>query len=383
MQLIATSTSRTNGGRRIGQPRVATLIEKEETFRLSRRLTKVGAIGAFYPSFIALITGTLAVLISTVISARAEINEIKIAKQYGISYLPLMLLEADHLIEKHAKYKGLREVKVTWATFSGGSVMNDAILAGDLHLASGGIGPLLTLWSATKGKLDVKCVASLNAMPLYLNTRNPQVRSIRDLTGSDKIALPAVKVSIQAVTLQMAAEKEFGVGNHAKLDALTVSLGHPDANAALVSGRGEVNAHFGSPPFQYQQLRHANIHRILNSYDVVGEAASFNFVWATTKFKTDNPKVYAAFVKALDEAEKYINANKREAAARYLQIANDANSTPEDIQSMLDDPEIEFTTVPRATMKYAEFMHKVGTVRNKPETWKDLCFENVHELPGS
>jgi NitT/TauT family transport system substrate-binding protein len=216
--------------------------------------------------------------------------------------------------------------------------MNDAILANDLQLASGGVGPLLTLWSATKGKLDVKCVASLNAMPLYLNTRNPQVRSIRDLTSADKIALPAVKVSIQAVTLQMAAGKEFGVGNHAKLDSLTVTLGHPDANTSLVLGKGEVNAHFGSPPFQYQQLRYANIHRILNSYDVLGQPASFNFVWAKTKFKTDNPNVYAAFVDALDEAEKYINANKRRAAARYLQIVNDTKGTPEDIQSMLDDP---------------------------------------------
>ena len=63
----------------------------------------------------------------------------------------------------------------------------------------------------------------MNSMPLYLNTNNPNVKSIKDFTSKDKIALPAVKVSIQAVTLQMAAEKEFGEGNQNKLDALTVS----------------------------------------------------------------------------------------------------------------------------------------------------------------
>src|SRR5437016_13282502 len=107
-------------------------------------------------------------------------------------------------------------------------------------------------------------------MPLYLNTRNPNVKALKDFTDKDRIALPAVKVSIQAITLQMAAEKAFGEGQQNKLDPITVTLSHPDAQTALLSGQSEITAHFSSPRYQYQQLKYAAIHRVLSPYDVPG-----------------------------------------------------------------------------------------------------------------
>src|SRR5437867_6161753 len=187
--------------------------------------------------------------------ARAELTELKVAEQYGISYLPLMIMEDQKLIEKYAKGSGLPSLTVSWTKFAGGNVMNDALLSGSLHFASGGVGPLVTLWSRTRGNLDVKAAAAINSMPLYLNTRNPGVKTIKDFTEKDKIALPAVKVSIQAITLQMAAEKAFGESQFARLDPLTVTMSHPDGQIALLSGQSEINAHFSAPPFQNQQLR--------------------------------------------------------------------------------------------------------------------------------
>lgn len=323
-----------------------------------------------------------AALLSVVaLGARAELAEIKVAQQYGISYLPLMLMEEQKLIEKHAKAAGL-DVKVGWAKFAGGNVMNDALLSDSLQFASGGVGPLITLWSRTKGNLDVKAVAAINSMPLYLNTRNPNVKSLKDLSEKDKIALPAVKVSIQAVTLQMAAEKAFGEGQHGRLDPLTVSLSHPDAQTALLSGAGEINAHFSSPPFQYQQLEKPGIRTIVNSFDVLGGPATFNLVWTTAKFRNENPKLYEAFTKALDEAIAIINKDKRAAAAAYLRLSRDKD-TLDDVARMMNDPQIVYTTTPQSVMKYVNFMGKIGSIKVKPESWKDMFFPNVHALPGS
>jgi NitT/TauT family transport system substrate-binding protein len=315
--------------------------------------------------------------------ARAEVSELQIAKQYGISYLPLMLMEADQLIEKQAKAAGLPDLKVSWSTFTSGANMNDAILSGSLHFASGGVGPMMTLWARSKGTIDVKCVTAMNVMPLYLTTRNPAVQSIKDFTEKDKIALPAVKVSIQAVTLQMGAEREFGPGNHGKLDALTVAMSHPDGQQALLSAAGEITAHFSLPPFQYQQLKQPGIRRVLNSYEVLGGPTTFNLVWTTQKFRQENPKTYDAFLKAFAESINAINIDKRATAARYLQIANDKKSSVDDIAAMLSDPEIEFTSTPKNVMRYANFMHKTDAIKIKPENWKDLCFDNLHNLPGS
>jgi len=313
--------------------------------------------------------------------ARAEMSEIKVAQQYGISYLPLMLMEEQKLIEKHAKAAGL-DVKVGWAKFAGGNVMNDALLSSSLQFASGGVAPFVTLWARTRGNLDVKAVSAINSMPLYLNTRNPGVKSLKDFTEKDRIALPAVKVSIQAVTLQMATEKAFGDGQHGRLDPLTVSLSHPDAQVALLSGSSEITAHFSSPPFQYQQLEKPGIRTVLNSYDVLGGPATFNVVWTTSKFRTENPKLYDAFVKALDEATAQINRDRKAAAEAYLRISKDKD-TVTDILAMLNDPLIVYTTTPQNVMKYVDFMAKVGAIKVKPDSWKDLFFPNIHGASGS
>ena len=324
---------------------------------------------------------TAVTLLALPLLARAELDEIKVAKQYGISYLPLMLMEDGRLIEKHARASGI-EVKVTWATFAGGNVMNDALLSNSLQIASGGVGPLVTLWSRTRGNLDVRGVGALNSMPLYLVTRDPQVRTVGDLSDRDRIALPAAKISVQALALQMAAEQLFGPYEWDRQDVLTVSMAHPDAMQALLSGQSEVNAHFGSPPYQYQELARPGMHLVLNNYDVMGGAVTFNVVWTTARFRADNPKLYAAFVAALDEAEATINGDKHAAAAAYLRISGDKD-TREDIERMLGDPQVVFTTTPQNVMKYADFMYKTGAIKVKPDTWKDLFFPNVHTLPGS
>jgi NitT/TauT family transport system substrate-binding protein len=315
--------------------------------------------------------------------ARAEVDELKVAKQYGISYLPLMVMEADRLIEKQAKAGGLGDLKVEWVTLAGGAPMNDAIIAGALHFASGGIGPLATIWARTKGTADVKGVTAMNSMPLFLNVRNPDVKTLADLTDKDKIALPTVKISIQAVTLQMAAEKAFGPGQQNRLDHLTIAMSHPDAQAALLSGASEVTGHFSSPPFQYQQLKAGGVHTLVNSYDVLGGPATFNTVWTTAKFRQENPKVYAAFLAAFTEAIAAINADKKKAAQQYLEISKDKKSTQAEILAMLEDPAIEFTMTPKGIMKYAEFMHRAGALKVAPASWKDMFFDNVHNLPGS
>ena len=327
----------------------------------------------------ALLISLLAVAAAPV--AFAETSEIRVAKQYGISYLPLMLMEDGKVIEKYAKANGV-DVTVTWSTFAGGNVMNDALLSGSLQFASGGVGPLVILWSRTRGNLDVRGVGALNSMPLMLVTRNPNVQTVKDLTDKDRIGLPAVKISVQALALQMAAEQAFGPGQQNKLDSLTVTMAHPDAMQAMLSGQSEVNSHFGSPPFQYQELAKPGMHVVLNNYDVMGGAVTFNVVWTTDKFRSENPKLYDAFVKALDEVQATINRDKRAAAEAYLRISKDKD-TVENITRMMNDPQIVFTTTPQNVMKYADFMAKTGAIKVRPDSWKDLFFPNAHGVPGS
>jgi glyoxylase-like metal-dependent hydrolase (beta-lactamase superfamily II) len=164
-------------------------------------------------------------------------------------------------------------------------------------------------------------------LPLILNVRDPAIQSLKDFKDEHRIALPAVKVSMQAIILQMAAAKEFGDANFQKLDHLTVSLAHPDATAMMLGGKGEVVANFSSSPFQYRQQKQAGIRQMFTSEEVLGGPVSFNMVATTAKFRDENPKLYKSFLSALQEATDFINKDKGAAAEIYLKLSSD--KTPE------------------------------------------------------
>ncbi len=316
------------------------------------------------------------------LAARAEQSELRVAKQYGLGYLQMMVLEDQKIVEKNAKAAGLGDVKVTWATFRSSDVMNDALLSASVDFVCLGIPGIATIWGKTKGGLEVKAASGFNFLPLQLNTRSPGIKSIRDLTEKDKIALPAVKVSMQAILLQMAAAQAFGDANYTKLDGITVSMAHPDAMATFLSGGGEINNHFTSPPFIQKELERPGITKVLNSVDVLGGPISFNVVAATSKFHNENPRLYAVFMKSLEEATEFINRDKRAAAEIYIRMTKD-KSPVEDILKIINDPQIEYSLTPKNIMKMVDFMHKSGTIKVKPASWKDLFFSNMHNVAGS
>jgi len=312
---------------------------------------------------------------------QAETRVVKIAKQFGISYLPLTIMEQKKLLEAEGKKQGL-DLSTEWMQFTGGPPMNEALVSGNLDFASGGVGPLVTVWARTQNNIKVKGIASLNSMPLYLNTINPFFFTNKDSTEKDRIALPAVRVSIQAVVLQMAAEKEFGKGQEHKLDALTVSLSHPDGLAQMMSGKSEITGHFTSAPFQYQELEDKRVHRVLNSYDVLGGPHTFNVVWAQAKLYEGEPKVVKAFLAALDEAMKQIKADPHAAAELWVKADNSKLPVAE-AEKIIRDPENQWTMTPLRTMAFADYMARVKMVPQKPASWKDMFIADVHNLPGS
>ncbi|HVO88624.1 MAG TPA: ABC transporter substrate-binding protein [Casimicrobiaceae bacterium] len=323
----------------------------------------------------------LAVCYGTIRPAAAETGEIRIAQQFGVNYLPLLIMKKYKLVEKRAQAAGLANMKVSWAQFGSGAAMNDALLAGNLDFASGGVGPLLKIWDKTRGQIDVRGVASLGSMPLYLSTINPNVKSIADFTSRDKIALPAVKVSIQAIVLQMAAAQKFGDASYDKLDSITVSMQHPEAMAALLSRKTEVSAHFANAPFQEQELQAAGVHRVLSSYDVVGPS-TLNSLYTSAKFHDANPKAYRAVLEALTEAMDMINRDKEAAARTYVE-EEASKLSPALVAKILEDRDFIVTAAPQGIMKYAEFMYRTKSIRNLPQSWKDVYFPEIHDAAGS
>lgn len=313
--------------------------------------------------------------------ARAQSSAIRIAYQPGLNYLPLMIVERLALLEKHLSQKG-NAAKISWSRFSSGAPMNDALLSGQIDIASGGSTVLAVLWGRTRGKQDVRGLTALAASPIFLNSARPKIKSLKDFGPNDRIALPTVRTSPNAVVLQMASEMAFGRGEHGRLDALTVSMANPEAHAALLSGNTEIVAHMAAPPFSHLQLRETRIHRVLSSSEVVGIGATNIVTWTSKAFRDGNRVAVQAFLAALSEANGLIQQQPSRAAQIYLEAMN-AKNPPELIESILKDPEISFSVTPKNSLRMIEFLQRTGTLKSAPSDWRDLFFEDIHELGGS
>jgi NitT/TauT family transport system substrate-binding protein len=304
----------------------------------------------------------------------AEKNSLVISKQYGLGYLPLIVAEEHKLIEKRAKADGLGDVKVEWATFGGGSTANDALLSGTADLVSGGVAPFVRLWDKTDGK--VKALASLNDAPIVLVSGNPKVKSLKDLTDQDRIALPSVKVSVQALALQIAVAKEFGVKNFDKFDHLTVTLKHPDAYIALIGGKSEITGHIGLEPYSSLELEDPKLHKVFSSYDYFGGPHTTNLVWTSEAFYSKNPKLAKAIVAALDEADNWIKKNPKEATKLYL-ASYASKESPELIERILLK-ELNYQTKPLPNITvFSDFLYETGATKHKAKDWKELFFDAI------
>ena len=310
----------------------------------------------------------------------AETNEVRITKQPGLLYLPMILMEQGKLIEKHTAAAGLADVKSTWITFNSGGAATDALLAGNVDFVTSGASNMLLLWDRTKGQ--VKGVAACGGMPMFLLSRNPAVKTLMDFTDKDRIAVPTIKVSSQATILQMAAEQTFGAGQSGKLDSITLQLGHPDATLSLLSPQSEVNSHFSLPPYQNIALKDPAVHKVLSSLDVFGGPVNNAIVFSSTKFHDANPKVIAAVMAALAEAMQMIKTEPKKAIEIYLTQVKEKVSA-EELVAILGEPGVVFDVAPVGMQKFATFMAKAGTIKTAPASWKDFFFVEAHTLAGN
>ena len=333
----------------------------------------------WFSQFIAVVV--VAVLACTPALAQQK-SEISITRQPGILYLPSHVMEKQQLIEKEAAKLGVPNLKVNWASLSGGGAQTDALLSGNVDIVNTGVGNLLLLWDRTKG--GVKGIVANSALPLTLVTRNPNIKTLKDYTPSDRIAVPTLKVSTQAILLQMASERTFGPGETTKLDANTVQLGHPDAAIMMANPQGEITSHFAAPPFQYYELKNVKgAHVVLSSPDIIGGPLTQSQFFTTTKFAEANPQVIQAIKAATFVAIDFIKKDTRQAVEIYREVTKDKMSA-EDILDMLKQPGMmDWIAAPQGTMKFAAHLHKVGTLKTMPNAWTDYYLPITADLPGN
>ncbi|MDP4021481.1 ABC transporter substrate-binding protein [Methylobacterium sp. NEAU 140] len=311
--------------------------------------------------------------------AAAEPATVRIGLQYGLVYLPVMVAEKAGFFDTRAKAAGLDGMNVTLTRFSGSTAMNDALLSDSIEFGTLGSAGALIAWDKTRGRQQVKSLCALSSVTYTLFTNKPGVAALKDFAFGDKVAVPAFN-SPQAILLRAAAAKE--PAGTVKIDALLMSLPHPDATAAVLAGQ-TVTGYFSTPPFTQVLKADKRVRAIMTSTGLIGDgditAATLN---AKQGYVDDNPKVAAAVLAGMEDAFALIRDDPKRAAQIYL-ASEQVNLTPAQVEEILADRTVVYDPAPKGMVALAQAMAAQGFLRKVPANWQEIFFPGLKADGGS
>jgi NitT/TauT family transport system substrate-binding protein len=331
---------------------------------------------------IATMAGGASFIAAPAIVAAQTPLKVSFVQQRGLLYLPVDMMVTGGVLQQEATKLGLGKVDATATTLSGPAPVIDALLSGSVDYGAAALPSVLTLWDKTHGTPnEVRAVGTMSNGAMVLYTINPNVKTIADFTEKDRIAVPSVRISFNAMMLEMAAEKLWNDPH--RLDHLTVGLGHADAVAALSAGYGSatVTAHIGVQPFTDRGLKLPGAHVVADSREVFGGPLTQVTLLATRRTKDRDPTLFKAVASALEESIKQCNADKRAAAVLWKKAQN-ASESVDELFALLNDPGFEFTSQPHRIAYFAAFLNRIGTLKSKVGDWKELFWETAYNQQG-
>jgi NitT/TauT family transport system substrate-binding protein len=331
---------------------------------------------------VATMAGGVSLVAAPAIVAAQTALRVRFVQQRGLLYLPVDMMVTGGVLQQEATKLGLGKVEATATTLSGPAPVIDALLSGSADYGAAALPSLLTLWDKTHGTPnEVKAVGTMSNGAMVLYTINPNVKTIADFTEQDRIAVPSVRISFNAMMLEMAAEKLWNDPH--RLDHLTVGLGHADAVAALSAGYGSatVTAHIAVQPFTDRGLKLPGAHVVADSREVFGGPLTQVTLLATRQTRDRDPTLFKAVAKALEESIRLCSADKRAAAALWKKAQN-ASESVDELFALLSDPGFEFTSQPHRIATFAAFLNRIGSMKSKVGDWKDLFWETAYDQQG-
>jgi len=270
---------------------------------------------------------------------------LSIAEQFGLAYAPLQILRERRLLEAH-----LPGIEVRWHRLGPTAAIREAMVAGRVVVGFLAVPPFLI---ARDSGMRWRIFAALSESPLALVSWKPGIRTLADIGPGERIALPQ-PASVQHVLLAMAAERELGDAR--RFDRQILTMAHPEAMAALLA-RGDVAAHFASPPYLGRELAEPGIHAVLTGEQAMGEPFTFIVGVAPEQVLERRGRDLTALTRALAEASAFLARQPAEAAALLAPLYG---LPADEVEAELAAPGLLFSPELRGVSAFAAFMHRQG-----------------------
>lgn len=230
---------------------------------------------------------------------RQEPPSIGIAEQYGIAYAPLTIMKEKGFLEQE-----LPDVAIRWQQFGGPTAIRESMLNGDVDFGFMGVAPVLI---GIDNGMEWKYAAGISSNEVAIVTSRPEIKTLADFTEEDRIAILSPGCT-QHILLCMLAGQQLG--DPMALDGQLVSMSHPDALQALLSGT-EITAHVATPPYLQQEVE-AGMSVMATGEEIMGRPFTFISCVAMTQFYEEHRELYDGFIRALERSIEYLNQNMEE-----------------------------------------------------------------------
>jgi NitT/TauT family transport system substrate-binding protein len=314
--------------------------------------------------------------------ALTENAPLRVLRPADLSALPLFVMEHERLIERTAEAMGLRGLRVAWSTSRPGDPLA-ALAGGEADLVFADLVPFLIAAEGGVGApAEFRAIGAVAQRPYVLVTRNPAIRTIRDFTANDRIAVPALKFSGPAVMLEMAAAQEWGIEQFDRLSRLAVARPDDAATTTLLSPKPDISAHFSRSPHADTELADPAIHRVMDSFDIAGPHSTAVLV-TTAPFRGANIELIKAVLSALQAADDFIKRSPGAAAEIFASMVKEPAIPLEDLSDMIGDPDLAHTAAPAGVMRLAEFLHRTGRLKRRRGSWQELFVPEARDLAGN
>lgn len=144
-----------------------------------------------------------------------------------------------------------------------------------------------------------------------------------------------------------------------------------------------MRSHFASPPFITRELRSVpGAHVVTSSTDILGSPLSTAVMFTTTRFAERQPVLVKAVAAASAEAIAALRGDPGQAAKDYLDASNDRMAQAE-LVARLGLSDMVFDVKPEGTLRFAEFLNRIGTLRARPNAWTEYFLPDAAVLGGS
>ena len=293
---------------------------------------------------------------------------VRFAKQYGFHYGPQIVMEKFKLVEKYSG--GVAECE--WNTISGGTTINEAIVAGSLDFAA--MGPPPAIKGIDQG-IETRVLLSMGAKEHELWTWREDIQTITDIKPGHKVCL--LKVGSIEETGLIKAFSDLG---RTKEDVEKVAMYAKHPEAYQLMEQREIDVDFTGAPYTSMYASDPAYHKIGCDSEIWGVSLPGSCFIGTEAFEKEHPEVFITVVMAWIEAVYWIKNNQREAADM---IGEYYEYEPEKRWDMWVESKMEWGPFMglAAMDDLADMMFQLGMLTKKL-TLRDILFEETLAMVG-